>query len=316
MATFLNHFPLKGRGSNSKKGDFFKAKNKIEDKMMDFKIQTSDQGIDSLLKKRGVTAYFRMKRFFFNKLFYFLISVGCVAQMGFSEIDPLPTPEVILKNVVERETATRKALESWQYHQVVRNWIEKKQGVKIDSEEDQMRVRPRSESSFMILNPLGEWIHGGTPDNEAARKGRNIQRNLEIASLNTLRERFDFKGVGKEKRGEIEVYRFRLISKSDFKPKNRIDKVMKEVEGDLWVDLSDYSVMGVEGRLLRSTSVAWLFATIETLRFEYQTQVLPIGRVMSGFDLDLKLKGMGGSSTRYRQVRMTEYQSNPGQDIW
>ncbi len=245
-----------------------------------------------------------------------LFTVMVMAAFSCAELVEFPAPEIILKNVVEREASTRKALESWQYLQVVRNWIEKKPGEKGEIEEDQMKVRPRTESSFMILNPKGVWIHGGTPGDEEARKGRNIQRNLEIASLKTLLERFDFKGRGKEKKGEIEAYRFHLTPKSDFKPKSRIDKVMKEVEGELWVDLSDYSVMGVEGKLVKATSVAWLFATIESLRFEYQTDVLPIGRVMSGFDLELKVKGMGGSSTRYRQVRMSDYRSNPGQDIW
>jgi len=198
----------------------------------------------------------------------------------------------------------------------VRNWIEKKPGEIEEEEVDQMKVRPRNESSFMILNPKGVWIHGGTPGDEMARKGRNIQRNLEIASLKTLMERFDFKGTGKEKKGEIEVYRFHLTPKPEFKPKSRVDKVMKEVEGDLWVDLRDYSIMGVEGKLMKATSVAWFFASIESLRFEYQTVVLPIGRAMGGFDLELKLKGIGGNSSRYRQVRMSDYRSNPGQDIW
>ena len=246
----------------------------------------------------------------------FLLSLFLGIQFCCSEAVIIASPEEILKKVVEREASTRKSLESWQYDQSVRNWIEKKPGEKLDLEENQMKVRPRSDSSFMILNPKNLWIHGGTPDDEMARKGRNIQRNLEIASLKTLMEQFDFQGVGKEMKNEIEVYRFRLIPKPDFKAKSRIDKVMREVEGDLWVDLSDYSVLGVEGHLLKPISVAWLFATIETLRFEYQTIVLPIGRVMSGFDLDLKLKSIGGSSTRYRQVRMTGHQSNPGQDIW
>lgn len=252
----------------------------------------------------------------FKHVVSFLLSLLWGIQFCCSEAVIVASPEEILKKVVEREASTRKSLESWQYNQSVRIWIEKKPGEKLDLEENQMKVRPRNESSFMILNPKGLWIHGGTPDDEMARKGRNIQRNLEIASLKTLMEQFDFQGVGKEIKSAIEVYHFQLIPKPDFKPKNRIDKVMKEVTGDLWVDLKDYSVLGVEGRLLKPISVAWLFATIETLRFEYQTTVLPIGRVMSGFDLDLKLKAIGGSSTRYRQVRMSEYQSNPGQDIW
>ena len=344
MATFLKQPLLEG--GCFKKGNFSKAKNKKI--MIHFKIQsnlktaveasfpsssaftqrvspiwrgTSESFRSCVSEVDGVcpsisTAESKFNSSLLKSTLLLLLSLLWGIQFCCSEAVTINSPEEILKKVVEREVSTRKSLESWQYNQSVRNWIEKKPGERLDLQENQMKVRPRNESSFMIINPKGLWIHGGTPDDEMARKGRNIQRNLEIASLKTLMEQFDFQGVGKEMKSEIEVYHFRLIPKPDFKPKSRIDKVMREVQGDLWVDLKDYSVLGVEGRLLKPISVAWLFATVESLRFEYQTIVLPIGRVMSGFDLDLKLKAMGGSSNRYRQVRMNEHQSNPGQDIW
>ncbi len=218
--------------------------------------------------------------------------------------------------MIEKDAAIHKELQSWEYLQEVKNWVEKKPGTPSDLEEFKVRVRPRNETSFMILNPQGMWIHGGTPDNDLAKKGRGIQRNIALASLDTLRQSFDFHGMGVEKRGTFECYRFHLTPKSDFKPKSRIDKVMKEVEADLWVDLQDYSVLEVNAVLGKPTQVAWLLATVQELHFSYQTMATSIGRVMAGFDLDLKLDAVSGKSVQYRRVRMSDFKNNPSQDIW
>jgi hypothetical protein len=245
-----------------------------------------------------------------NLWLFLCISVAVPFSLGVESADQ------ILQKMIEKDAATTRELQSCEYQQQVRFWTEKKPGVERDVEEMTMRVRPRNEASFMILNPQGVWIHGGTPGDDLAKKGRGVQRNIALASLETLRQCFQFEGVGLEKRGELEAYRFHLKPKPEFKPKSRIDKVMKEVEADLWVDLTDYSVIELNATLGKPMQVAWLFATVQELRFNYQTVVTPMGRVMSGFDLELKLDAVSGKSTQLRRVRMSDYKKNPGQDTW
>lgn len=245
-------------------------------------------------------------------LSFFIVFLGvCLGGLVSQE-----NPGEILSRVVSQDQKIRQEIQSWQYQQSVKNWTVNASGKKTEVEEVLMMVRPRTESSFKILNPQKEWIHGGKPGDEWARKGRNIQRQLGLVSLQTLIDRFDFNPGGMEVKEGMNAYRFHLVPKVDFKPKSRIEKVMKEVEADLWVDLKDYSVIQVEAKLRKPVSVAWMFATIQELEFRYQTIDFPWGRAMSGFYLEMKLSTMGGKSMHHREVEMTKFENNPGQDLW
>lgn len=223
--------------------------------------------------------------------------------------------DLIQKMILKNEKVGQELLQ-WQYSQHVLNKTEDLKGKEKDREEFKMIVRPRSETSFKILNPQGAWVHGGAPGDEWARKGRNIQRQLQMVSLKTLIEQFDFQSKGEEIKDGIQTHRFHLTPKPSFKPKTRIEKLMREVEGDLWVDLKTETVFKVEGILRKPVSVAWLLATVESMKFEYQTVSFPWGYGMSGFRLELLLNKLGGKSVHHREVQMSEFQLNVGQDLW
>ncbi|MES2309978.1 MAG: hypothetical protein V4507_14075 [Verrucomicrobiota bacterium] len=247
--------------------------------------------------------------------FFILVLLGGMLSVSSLRCET-PSPDVILKRANEKYSAIRKEMESWQYTQSVKNWTEESPGEKSGQEEYLMKVRPRTQTSFKILGPEGKWIHGGTPDDDLAKRGRKYQKNMEMSTLTALMERFDFKGIGEEKKENQAAYKFHLTPKATFDPQTRVETVLKAAEGDLWVSLDDYSVIQVEGTLIKPTQVAWMFATVYDLKLVYKTIALPIGRVMSDFNLELTVEVVGTRSKRFRQVKMTDFKNNPGQDIW
>jgi len=82
-----------------------------------------------------------------------------------------------------------------------------------------------------------------------------------------------------------EVVDGRLCRKIAFRPKTgqpyrgREEKVANHLEGVLWIDRQDYSLVKNTGRLTKAVEVAWFFAEVEEIEFSFSSTTLPNGQV-------------------------------------
>jgi hypothetical protein len=58
---------------------------------------------------------------------------------------------------------------------------------------------------------------------------------------------------------------------------NREEKVANGLQGDLWIEKADYSLLHNTGKLSGPVSVAWFLASVHELDFDFDTKPLPNG---------------------------------------
>ena len=77
----------------------------------------------------------------------------------------------------------------------------------------------------------------------------------------------------------------RLCHKIHFSPKGeqsyegREEKVANELEGILWIDKNDFSLIKNTGRLTKPVDVAWFFVTVREIDFTFLSTLLPNGEL-------------------------------------
>ena len=109
-----------------------------------------------------------------------------------------------------------------------------------------------------------------------------------------------------------------LCSKVHFAPKenqpynNREEKVANELAGDLWIAKLDDSLLHNTGKLTQPVSVAWFFASVKELDFDFDTMRLPNGdfgpsRIQYRFRVKIPFTYIHERHTRV----MTDYRPTP-----
>jgi hypothetical protein len=112
----------------------------------------------------------------------------------------------------------------------------------------------------------------GTPDDEA----RNASREEPFELLNII-DHYTYNLEGEEVADGVLCYKIAFTPKPGMPYQNREEKVLNAVSGHLWVSTKDYSLIKNQGSLMHPVSVAWIFATLREMEFQFDSMPLPNG---------------------------------------
>jgi hypothetical protein len=186
--------------------------------------------------------------------------------------DPTPSLATILQQVIARDEANQKALQSMEFDNAAtieqldaNQHVTKRQDVK-------MIIRPGAPDEITVLSVHGDDLPSD-PD-EAARKAKGDEskrKNLRFA-LKDMAQRFVITLAGTDVYRGQSVYLLAFEPKPDQTYKNQTEKVLNHLHGKMWISTKDYSVLQTDATLAQPVEVAWFLAEISTLDFHYELQ--------------------------------------------
>ena len=101
-------------------------------------------------------------------------------------------------------------------------------------------------------------------------------RRRDHEMMSQLTEAFDFELKGVQHKGPHQVYVLKATPRADYRPPNTQARVLRGMEGMLWVDTKSYQWVKVEAEVIRSVRIAGFIATVEPgTRFELENT--PVG---------------------------------------
>jgi hypothetical protein len=118
----------------------------------------------------------------------------------------------------------------------------------------------------------GTRPHSDDPDDEAENTSRE-----EPFELLKMIDHYTYTLEGEETADGVECYKVAFTPKPDQPYENREEKVLNAVSGHLWVSTKDYSLIKNQGSLMHPVSVAWIFASLREMEFQFDSMTLPNG---------------------------------------
>jgi hypothetical protein len=101
-------------------------------------------------------------------------------------------------------------------------------------------------------------------------------RRRDHEMMSQLTEAFNFELKGVQHKGPHQVYVLKATPRADYRPPNTQARVLRGMEGMLWVDTKSYQWVKVEAEVIRSVRIAGFIATVEPgTRFELENT--PVG---------------------------------------
>jgi len=82
---------------------------------------------------------------------------------------------------------------------------------------------------------------------------------------------------GDEMADGVLCYKIGFTPKPDMPYDNREEKVLNAVSGHIWASKLDYSLIRNDGSLMHPVSVAWIFASLREMEFQFDSMPLPNG---------------------------------------
>jgi hypothetical protein len=126
-------------------------------------------------------------------------------------------------------------------------------------------------------------IRGDKSPDYGTRSGQGMEASLKQAAreepfnILDIISHYQFTRVPDEMWNGVLCYKIHFTPKENQPYNNREEKVANELAGDLWIDQADYSLLHNTGHLTQSVSVAWFFAAVHELNFDFDTMRLPNG---------------------------------------
>lgn len=214
----------------------------------------------------------------------FLWGMGCVSAAE-------PSLNEIVGRVLDRDEALQKALSAYEYDQKVSVQKLDGSGKAVKTRTVQMVVRPGKKNSFTIVADKkgdGAFIPG-----EVSYRDRKIaedsEKSKETFALRDLAQRYQLKLAGTAKLDTHETWVIHFTPKPNQSFKNRTEKVLNSLEGDMWVNQADYSILRTEAKLKERVELAWFFVTLDKMTFSYRAQPIPIGFGPALLKMDLNV---------------------------
>jgi hypothetical protein len=194
-----------------------------------------------------------------------------------STLTPLAPPPLatIIRNVVARDEANQKELQSMQYHQSLHSEMLGDDGKVTKHEDVQMIIRPGARDEIQIVSATGDEIPSD-PDQAAQKaKGDEAKRkNLRIA-LKDLAQRFVVTLAGTDVVNSQPAYVLAFEPRKDQPYQNQTEKILNQLHGKMWISAANYSVLRTQATLAHPVDIVFFLATINTLDFHYELQGPP-----------------------------------------
>jgi hypothetical protein len=175
----------------------------------------------------------------------------------------------LLERIVAKDDANQLALKSLQYHErlVLEQIGEAKHVSK--RQEAEMIIRPGDSPEVQVLSTHGDDLPSDPEEAAKQAKGQEEQRKRTNLSLRELSSRFNLKFLGRTDTHGEPVYLIGFEPKPGQPYNNQTERVLNHLKGKMWIRVSDAAVLKIEATLAEPVAVAWIFASISRLDFNY-----------------------------------------------
>jgi hypothetical protein len=133
-----------------------------------------------------------------------------------------------------------------------------------------------------------EYVPSSTEmsDQEQHKRIKESQKTMSSINLKKLAPRFVIELRGEEAVNSIPCFILHFRPKKDQPYHKLVEKVVNQLQGDIWVDKSNYSIVRMKAKLTQYVPIAWFFAVMRDLSFDYDTSTLPNNdRVPARFEI-------------------------------
>jgi hypothetical protein len=182
----------------------------------------------------------------------------------------LPPLATIIAQAVARDEATQQLLRGMQYQQATQTEQLDAGGRVTKRQELVMEVRSGAANELQVVSAKGDNLPTD-PDQAAQKaKGQEMARRKHDFSLRTLVSRFTITSAGMGEFMGRPAYIVAFEPKPNQPYRDQTEKVLNQLHGRMWIDARDDVVLKTEATLARPVSVAWIFAKISRLDFQYE----------------------------------------------
>jgi hypothetical protein len=229
---------------------------------------------------------------------------------GLARAEEIPPVSEIIGKVLARDEADHAALAHYQYRQKVVTERLNSDGSLRHAETLEMIVHPGENSDFTIVaDGKGSVLTPTDPERKQARDSEKLKANFSLRELAT---RFDVRVGDKETLDGRPVYLLFFSPRPGEPFNNRIEKILNNLGGKMWVDAEDYSILKTQAYLATPVAMAWVFATMKSLDFLYRSEPVGNGASLRGpaeFDIDFRVGVMMGEIRQRQRISMDAYQA-------
>jgi hypothetical protein len=221
-----------------------------------------------------------------------------------------PPVSEIVKNVVARDEAQQKELAQYAYHQRVRTEKLNPDGTVRSASEIVMTVH--SGDDFTIVADGSGNVLAPTQVTDRQRKEARDSEKLKASfSLRRLAGRFDIAMKGEATVAGKAAWVVAFTPRPDQPFRNRIEKILNNLAGTMWIAQDDYSILRTEAKLVHPVDMAWFFATMENLNYSYRANPSPDGTPPSlrpaEFDVTFDIDVMTRQIRQRQAISMSDY---------
>jgi hypothetical protein len=187
---------------------------------------------------------------------------------------PAPSLPVLLDGVIARDAQTQRELKGMIYDEQVHTERLDAAGHVTQHQDLRLIVKPGAKQELRVVSVQGDNLP--TNPDEAARqaKGKEVQRRQQTLDLKALSTRFNLTLQGTCTDLGAPAYIVAFEPRPDQPYHSQTEKVLNQLHGRIWIRASDDTILRTEAALLHPVQVAWIFASITKLDFQYE---LPAG---------------------------------------
>ena len=226
----------------------------------------------------------------------------------------LPSADELVLKVLARDEAQQTALTHYQYHQkVATDWLNPDGTVRHGSELE-MIVHPGEAGDFSIVaDGKGGVLSPDQTSDKERKEARDSEKLKANFSLRELASRFEIKVSGPETLRGQSAYILAFSPRPGQPYTNRIEKVLNNLTGKMWVSTDDYGILQTEAHLAKPVDMAWVFATMKELDFRFEAEPIPGAEpallAPAEFDLDFRVDVTIREVRQRQRISMDDYQS-------
>jgi len=237
------------------------------------------------------------------------VSLFLLVGMNLRAAD-LPSADELVQKVLARDEADQKALTRYQYHQKVEtDWLNPDGTVRHGSTLE-MIVHPGEQGDFSIVADGKGGVLSPDKEKKEARDSEKLKANF---SLRQLAGRFEIQVSGPETLRGQSAYLLAFSPRPGQPYSNRIEKVLNNLTGKMWVSTDDYSILQTEAQLAKPVAMAWVFATMKGLTFRFRAEPIPGANppllAPAEFDLDFQVDVTIREIRQRQRISMDDYQT-------
>jgi hypothetical protein len=242
-------------------------------------------------------------KFFWGLLpFLFFPLAGAFAE------EPTPPLATIIRQVIARDDANQKVLQSMEYHQTLKTERLDDNGQVMKEQELGMLVRPGATPEIQVLSAKGDDLPSD-PDQAALKvQGKAAQTKKINFSLKDMANRFNISLAGMDTFEGQSVYVVAFAPKPDQPYRDQTEKVLNQLQGKMWVSTKDYAVLKTEANLAEPVEIAWIFASITDLQFHYELNNTSGGMGPAWIQTSVKVDAPFFSIRQRMTVNMTQFE--------